>query len=101
MLESVDFASVFTHIFDDLTIVLPIALLVLASLWAARLAISYLKGIANENDSIKSYSDVYEDVGYFQKEFDKIEKDKQWLEDNNKQWNELNAKWDKIKDGYI
>ena len=117
MLESVDFASVFIHVFDDLTVVLPIALLVLASLWAARLAISYLKGIIDGKDPFNSnstldlsnpnldpyefYLDDLEDSGYFNKDFAEIEADRQWITENDKEWKQLLARWEKAKDGYI
>lgn len=38
--------GVFTDLYADLLIVIPVALVVLATLWGLRLAISYLKGIA-------------------------------------------------------
>ena len=108
MLESVDFASIFTHVFDDLTVVLPIALLVLATIWGTRLAITYFKSIIDGKDPFNSNLDPYEfylddleDSGYFEKEYSEIEADKQWLTQNDKEWKQLLARWEKVKDGYI
>lgn len=117
MLESVDFTSIFTHVFDDLTVVLPIALLVLATIWGTRLAITYFKSIidgkdpfnsnptldlSNPNlDSYEFYLDDLEDSGYFKKDFAEIEADKEWLVENDKEWKQLVARWEKAKDGYI